>query len=79
MDAASARIMEKLVHGALSAADPLMLWNSPGTGLLCDGCGVGITRSEQEQKIEMASGRTLRFHVTCHRLWRTLKDTRPKA
>ena len=54
------------------------LQDRDGTGLLCDGCDVAITRSEKEQAVEMPDGRTLRFHVPCHRLWRTLKDTRPE-
>jgi len=50
MDAASARIMDKqLLEGTLPGADPLRLWDSYGTGLLCDGCDVAITRSEKEQ------------------------------
>jgi hypothetical protein len=54
MDAASARIMDKqLLEGALPGADPLRLWDSYGTGLLCDGCDVAITRSEKEQAAEM--------------------------
>jgi hypothetical protein len=66
MDPASERIMDKLVQGTLPAADPLMLWDGYGTGLPCDGCDVAITRSEQEQELEMPNGRTVRFHVACH-------------
>ena len=78
MDAASARIMDKLLQGTLPGADPLRLWDGYGTGLLCDGCDVAIKSSEQEHEAEMPNGRTLRFHVPCHMLWRTLKDTRPE-
>lgn len=78
MDAPSALIMEKLSKGALPAAEPLKVWDNSGTGRLCDGCDVAIPRSEQEQEIEMPDGQILVFHAACHRLWRTLKDTRPQ-
>jgi hypothetical protein len=54
-----------------------MLWDGYGTGLPCDGCDVAITRSKQEQELEMPNGRTVRFHVACHGLWRALKESRP--
>ena len=69
--------MDKLLQGTLPAADPLRLWDSYGTGLLCDGCDVAITSNEQEHEIEMPNGRRLRFHVPCHGLWRALKESRP--
>jgi hypothetical protein len=77
MDPVSARIMDKLVQGTLPAADPLKLSGGYGTGLLCDGCDVGITSNEKEQQVEMPNGRALRFHVPCHGLWRALKESRP--
>jgi hypothetical protein len=77
MDAASARIMDKLLQGTLPAADPLKLGGGDGTGLLCDGCDVAITSNEQEQTVVMPNGRTLRLHVPCHALWRGLKESRP--
>jgi hypothetical protein len=77
MDTASARIMNKLLQGTLPAAEPLKLCSSFGTGLLCDGCDMAIKSSEQEHEVEMPNGRTLRFHVPCHGLWRALKETRP--
>ena len=79
MDAASARIMDKLSQGTLPAADPVNLCGGFGTGLLCDGCDVAITSSEPEHEVEMANGRTLRFHVACDGLWRVLKETRPES
>jgi hypothetical protein len=77
MDAASARIMDKLSQGTLPDADPLRLWDGFGTGLLCDGCDVAITSNEQEHQVEMPNGCTLRFHATCHEIWRALKEARP--
>ena len=77
MDAASARIMDKLSQGTLPAAEPLKLCSSFGTGLLCDGCDVAIKSGEQEHEVEMPDGRTLRLHVPCHELWRALKEARP--
>lgn len=72
MDPVSTRIMEKLLQGTLPGADPLRLWGSYGSGLLCDGCDVAITSNEQEHEVEMPSGHKLRFHVPCHGLWRAL-------
>jgi hypothetical protein len=77
MDPVSTRIMDKLLQGTLPAADPLTLAGGYGTGLLCDGCDVAITSNEQEQTVAMPNGRTLRFHVPCHGLWRALKESRP--
>jgi hypothetical protein len=77
MDAPSALIMEKLSRGALPVADPLKLWTGYGTGLICDGCDEVISASVREHEVEMPNGLILRFHVQCHALWRTLKDTRP--
>jgi len=76
MDAPSALIIEKLSQGALPVADPLKLWIGYGTGRRCDGCDEVISASVQEQEVEMPKERFLRFHVQCHMLWRTLKDTR---
>jgi hypothetical protein len=79
MDPVSARIMDKLLQGSLPATDPLRLFDSHGTGLICDGCDVAITSNEQEHQVEMPNGCTLRFHATCHEIWRALKDTQPKT
>jgi hypothetical protein len=40
---------------------------------------VAITSTEPEHEVEMADGRTLRFHVACDGLWRVLKETRPES
>jgi hypothetical protein len=77
MDAASARIMDKLSQGTLPAADPLKLWTGYGTGLTCDACDEVISASAQEREVEMPNGRTLRLHAPCHELWRALKEARP--
>jgi hypothetical protein len=76
--APSALIMEKLSQGSLPVGDPLKFWTSYGTGLTCNGCDEVISASVQEQEVEMPNGRMLQFHVQCHALWRTLKDTRPQ-
>jgi len=78
MDPASAVIMEKLFRGSLPATDPLKVLIGYGTGLTCDGCDEVVSASAQEQEAEMPDGRILRFHISCHGLWRTLKDTRPQ-
>jgi hypothetical protein len=77
MDAASARITEKLWQGTLSADDPAKLWGGPGSGLPCNGCDAVISSSEPEQEVEMPDGRILRFHVACGGLWRVLKQALP--
>jgi hypothetical protein len=57
MDPVSARIMDKLLQGTLPATDPLRLFDSYGTGLICDGCDVVITSTEKEQQVGMPNGR----------------------
>lgn len=73
MDAASARIMDKLSEGTLPSADPLKLWTGSGTGLTCDACDELISASAQEHEVEKPDGRTLRLHASCHELWRGLR------
>ena len=77
MNAASARIMDKLWRGSLPTDDPVTTWGGSGSGLPCDGCDVTIPSSEQEHEEDMPDGRTLHFHVACAGLWRVLKDSRP--
>jgi hypothetical protein len=80
MDAASARIMDKLWQGTLPADDPVRLRGGLGSGLPCDGCDAVIASSEPEHEVEMPDGRTLlRFHVACTGLWRALKQAMPKS
>ena len=76
---ASARIMDKLWQRTLPTDEPVKLWGGLGSGLPCDGCDVAILSSEPEHEVEMANGRTLRFHVACNGLWRVLKDARPES
>ena len=78
MDAASARIMDKLSQCTLPTDEPVRRWGGFGSGLPCDGCDVAITSTEPEHEVEMADGRTLRFHVACDGLWRALKGTQPE-
>jgi hypothetical protein len=79
MDAASARIMDKLWQGTLPADDPVRLRGGFGSGLPCDGCDAAIASSEPEDEVEMPDGRILRFHVGCAGLWRALKRAMPKS
>jgi hypothetical protein len=58
MDAASARIMDKLWQGTLPADDPVRLRGGLGSGLPCDGCDAVIASSEPEHEVEMPDGRT---------------------
>jgi hypothetical protein len=77
MDAASARIMDKLWQGSLPADDPVEVLEGVGTGLFCDGCDAAP--NEPEHDIEMPDERILRFHVACAGLWRALKQAMPKV
>jgi hypothetical protein len=77
--AASARIMDKLWQRILPTDGPVKTWGGYGSGLPRDGCDVAITSTEPEHEVEMADGRTLRFHVACDGLWRVLKETRPES
>ena len=77
MDAASARITEKLWQGTLPSDDPTKFLGGKGSGLPCDGCDTVISSSEPEHEVEMPDGRTLRLHVACSGLWRVLKETLP--
>ena len=77
MDAASARITEKLWQGTLPSDDPTKFLGGKGSGLPCDGCDTVISSSEPEHEVEMPDGRTLRLHVACSGLWRVLKGTLP--
>jgi TolA-binding protein len=79
MDAASARITEKLWQGTLPADDPAKFWGGKGSGLPCDGCDTVISSSEPEHEVEMPDGRILRLHVACSGLWRVLKQALPES
>jgi hypothetical protein len=79
MDAASARITEKLWQGTLPADDPVKMWGGDGSGLPCDGCDMVIPVNQLEHEVEMPGGRTLRFHVACAGLWRVLKQALPES
>jgi hypothetical protein len=78
MDAASARITDKLCRGILPADEPVKAWGGLGSGAACDGCELVVGSKEPEHEVEMANGRVLRFHVACAGLWRVLKEALPE-
>ena len=63
-------IREKLVTGCLPHMDIPRIWNVPGNGETCDGCGGVVTLSQTLIEGELtACGCGIRFHVACFALW----------
>jgi hypothetical protein len=54
MDAAAARIMDKLSQGTLPTDDPVKVWGGKGNGRSCEGCDELISSSEAEHDVEDA-------------------------
>jgi hypothetical protein len=52
MDAASARIVDKLWQRTLPTDEPVKTWGAPGSGGACDGCDLVVTSKESEHEID---------------------------
>lgn len=60
-------------QGVLPYREPLKMWASRGTGVLCSLCGVPITAQDIEYEAELlaplGNAHELHFHLTCYGVW----------
>jgi hypothetical protein len=63
-----ARIRTMLATNQIACDEPERLWAGNGSGVTCAACLELIPPTEIEYEAQFA-GRTLHFHLRCHRLW----------
>ena len=61
----AAVIRAKVVAGLLPCDRPPKMWVGPGTGKVCDGCGLPITTDQRECEFDPPGWRTIRLHADC--------------
>ena len=71
MDDLGAHIRAKIAAGTLPVpADGAgKLWVGHGNGRRCDACYEAITAADREYEVDLADGRTIRFHARCLAAW----------
>jgi hypothetical protein len=69
---------DKIRSGALPLPSdpPEKCFVGKGTSRPCDGCDEVITPEEIEYELDIAGGRTLRFHVKCLEVWHAARAER---
>jgi hypothetical protein len=74
----AATIRDKIHSGVLPLppVPPEKCFVGKGTSRPCDGCDEVITPDEIEYELDIAEGRTLRFHVKCLDAWHTARAER---
>jgi hypothetical protein len=77
METPSERITDKLWQGSLPADDPVKTWGGPGSGRVCDGCDLVISKEEPEHELLMKDERVMHLHVVCANLWQILREALP--
>jgi hypothetical protein len=72
---AAAKIRSKVRSGALplSADPPEKCWVGKSTRRRCDGCDDVIPPEQIEYELDLASGRTVRFHANCLAAWQAVR------
>ena len=78
MDAESVRerVRALIAAGTLPCEPEDRVWAGRGTGDTCAACVQPIDRTEIEFEVDLPSGRTLRLHRQCHRIW--LEECEPE-
>jgi hypothetical protein len=46
------------------------IWAGPGSDSLCDLCNKPVGPPQIEYEIKDLGGRSFRFHISCHEIWR---------
>ena len=62
-------IRHRIEEGRLPRERTIELWQSPGFGQTCDGCGATITTAETMCLICGDDWRAIRFHRGCFEAW----------
>jgi len=62
-------IQYKLADGRLPHDHIPRIWDGPGSGETCDGCGETVTNAQMVMGGLDARGRRVQFHVACFRVW----------
>jgi hypothetical protein len=62
----------RIEDGQLGCEPPAATWGGYGDGTLCELCGEPIGPADVEYEVQMVAhrGRTHRFHLLCHTVWR---------
>ena len=72
-------IRTRLKNGLLPSASVAQTWVGPGIGKHCDACTSLINAADTELEVVFTDGRTLRFLVGCHAVWREERERGPDA
>jgi hypothetical protein len=72
-------IRTRLKNGLFRLGRVAQTWIGPGVGKSCDACTSLIESADTEFEIVFTDGRTLRFHVGCHVVWREERERGPEA
>ena len=68
-DATRSRIRFLIETGDLPCDETGRIWAGHGDGKHCAACLERIAATDVEFEVDLASGRTVRFHRDCHDLW----------
>ena len=76
-DVVRQRIRRRIEHGTLPRDRTIELWQTPGFGQTCDGCGVTITNADTMSLVCADDWKLIRLHDRCFNLWD--EERRPSA
>jgi hypothetical protein len=68
----AAIIRAKVAAGQLPRHRPAKMWVGPGSGKVCDACGLSITTGQREYEFDPPGSPTIRLHQPCLELWRAV-------
>jgi hypothetical protein len=75
-DVARQLIRDRIEKGSLPRDRTIELWQAPGFGQTCDGCGLAITTTDWMCLICADDWRAIRLHEECFVLWQDERLTR---
>jgi len=68
-DGARQLIRQRIQAGQLPRDHTIELWQGPGFGQPCDGCGLAIMSANQMSLVCAEDWRLIRLHAACFALW----------
>ena len=68
-DVVRQRIRRQIERGTLPRGRTIELWQTPGFGQTCDGCGLTITNADTMSLVCADDWKLIRLHGHCFNLW----------
>ncbi len=72
-------IHRKIDEGSLPHDRMPRVWDGPGNGETCDGCGDAVTKAQTIMEGVAASGFRAQFHVACFHVWEVERQFMARA